>query len=160
MSDVEDFDDLKNEIKDERIRNILERMYGDIRNIDIWVGGILEDSLPDSKLGPLFMCIIVDQMKALRDGDRFWYENENVFTSNQLKELKKTNLAKIMCENSENIEMIQKDVFLNAKYPNEMFECSKLEDVSLEPWKNCCENNAKGLCGEPAYFYLPNEIIN
>ena len=158
MSDVEDFDDLKNDIKDEQIRNILERLYGDIRKIDIWAGGIFEDSLPDSKLGPLFMCIIVDQMKALRDGDRFWYEN--VFTRNQLKELKKTNLAKIICENSENIEMIQKDVFLNAKFPNEMFECSKLEDFSLEPWKNCCENNAKGLCGEPAYFYLPNEINN
>jgi hypothetical protein len=48
---------------------ILQR-YGDVRNIDLWPAGILEDVIPGSKLGPLFMCLIVKQMKALRDGDR------------------------------------------------------------------------------------------
>ncbi len=71
MSDVKDFDDLMNEIKDEEVRFILRRLYGDVRNIDIWPAGMLEDVLPGSKLGPLFMCIIVNQMKAVRDGDRF-----------------------------------------------------------------------------------------
>lgn len=56
--------------------------------------------------------------------------------------------------------MIQSDVFLNAKFPYEMNDCIKLDDVSLEPWRNCCTENAKGLCGEPAYFHLPNELIN
>lgn len=91
---------------------------------------------------------------------RFWYENEGVFTANQLNEIKKTTLAKIVCENADDISLIQRDAFLNAKYPNEMVKCSQLNDVSLEPWRNCCEDNAKGLCGEPAYFYLPNEVIN
>lgn len=155
MSDVNDFDDLKNEIPDAEVREVLRELYGDVRNIDIWPGGILESPIEGSKLGPLFMCIIVDQMKSVRDGDRFWYENPGVFTPAQLSELKKTTLARIICENSDGINHIQEDVFLNAKYPTGMKKCSDIESVSLEPWRNCCKDNISGLCREPAYFYVP-----
>lgn len=157
MTDVRDFDDLKNEIKSQEVRDILKRLYGDVRNIDLWPAGILEDTVEGSKLGPLFMCIIVDQFRALRDGDRFWHEKPGVFTPAQLRELKKTSLAKIICENGDNIEHVQKDVFLNAKYPSQMSRCSQLPDLNFEPWRNCCRENPVGLCGEPAYFYVPFE---
>ena len=157
MTDVNNFDDLKNEISSRQVRDILRKLYGDVRNIDIWPGGMLEDVVEDSKLGPLFMCIIVEQMKALRSGDRYWYENPGVFTSGQLAELKKTNLAKIICENSDNIEYIQEDVFMNAKFPTQMKECSYIPEISLEPWRNCCQDNISGLCKEEAYYYTQNE---
>ena len=70
MPDVRDFDDLK-EISSKEVRDILKKLYGDVRNIDIWPGGILEDVIEGSKLGSLFMCIIVNQFKTLRDGDRY-----------------------------------------------------------------------------------------
>jgi len=70
MTDVNGFEDLKHEISSRQVREILKKLYGDVRNIDIWPGGILEDVVEGSKLGPLFMCIIVEQMKALRNGDR------------------------------------------------------------------------------------------
>jgi len=40
-------------------------------NIDVWVGGILEDQLPGSKVGPLFQCLLVEQFKNIRIGDRY-----------------------------------------------------------------------------------------
>lgn len=128
-----------------------------MRNIDLWLAGILEDVVEGSKMGPTFLCIITKQMKALRDGDRFWYENPSQFTSEQITELKRTSLAKIICENGDQIEHIQKDPFLNAKFPNEMLRCSEIRDISLEPWRNCCQNNPVGLCGEPSYFYATSE---
>ena len=70
MPEAKSFEDLKKDISSAEVRKILKDLYGDVRNIDLWPGGILEDVLPESKLGPLFMCIISDQMKALRDGDR------------------------------------------------------------------------------------------
>ncbi len=70
MTDAKTFDDLKNEISNEEVRKTLRELYGDVKNIDIWPAGILEDLIPGAKVGPLFMCIIVEQMKALRDGDR------------------------------------------------------------------------------------------
>ena len=157
MAMLNDFEDMKNEITSREVRQILKELYGNVNNIDLWPAGILEDVVPGSKLGPLFMCIIVDQMKAVRDGDRFWHENPDQFTPSQLAELKKTTLAKIICENSEGNNYVQKDVFLNAAFPREMMPCSELADISLEPWRNCCEKNAVGLCGESSYFYVPVE---
>lgn len=177
LSDVRNFEDLKNEISSREVREILRKLYGDVRNIDLWPGGILEDPIENSKLGPLFMCIIVNQMKSVRDGDRyqlfrikyfvliffklkiirFWYENDGVFTREQLNEIKKTSLAKIICENSDNINMIQQDPFVRAINSNQMIKCSQIEDMSLEPWRNCCNENTEGLCAEQSYFYVPQE---
>lgn len=51
----------------------LEKAYGSVDNIDLYIGGMLE-----SKDGPgeLFTAIILDQFVRIREADRFWFENE------------------------------------------------------------------------------------
>lgn len=88
---------------------------------------------------------------------RFWYENTGVFNQQQLAEIRKTTLSKVICENGDNIEYIQRDVFKNAKFPRGMVKCSQIEDISLEPWRKCCLENPKGLCSEPAFHYTSLE---
>lgn len=50
----------------------LEKAYGSVENIDLYIGGMLE-----SKDGPgeLFTAIILDQFVRIREADRFWFEN-------------------------------------------------------------------------------------
>ena len=63
--------DLHNEINNDTVRDRLREVYGDDPDrIDLWVGGLVEDTLPDSQLGPTFSCIISDQFERLRAGDR------------------------------------------------------------------------------------------
>ncbi|XP_012884322.1 PREDICTED: thyroid peroxidase [Dipodomys ordii] len=55
-------------------RSLVDRivdLYKHPDNIDVWLGGLVEDFLPGARTGPLFACLIGRQMKALRDGDRW-----------------------------------------------------------------------------------------
>jgi hypothetical protein len=51
----------------------LASAYTSVDDIDLWVGGLAEDPVPRSHLGPTFHRIIKQQFEALRDGDRYWY---------------------------------------------------------------------------------------
>lgn len=57
-------------ISDANIISRIMEQYRHPNNIDVWLGGLIEDLLPDSRTGPLFACLISKQIKALRDGDR------------------------------------------------------------------------------------------
>jgi hypothetical protein len=82
-------------------------------DIDLWSGGISEYKLPGALIGPTFACIIARQFSNIRRGDRFWFENPGFpssFTLDQLREIKKTSQAKIICENADDIPTIQRFV--------------------------------------------------
>ena len=43
----------------------------------MFAGGISEASVPGGVVGPTFGCILADEFRVLKDGDRFWHENNN-----------------------------------------------------------------------------------
>jgi peroxidase len=101
------WDELMIDIDDSNVITKLKSFYGHPGNIDLWVGGITEKVIPGALVGPTFACIIGEQFKRLRDGDRFWYENSGIFTPLQLQQLRKTTLAKVICNNADEINKIQ-----------------------------------------------------
>ncbi|KAE9545805.1 hypothetical protein FO519_010983, partial [Halicephalobus sp. NKZ332] len=105
---------LQLDFEDQTIISKLRKIYGHPGNLDLWVGGVLEKRLPDALMGPTFSCIIGDQFRRLRDGDRFWYENEGVFTPLQLQQIRRTNLGKVLCNNGDDIDRVQ--VKLNSLF--------------------------------------------
>lgn len=61
-------------------------------------------------LGPTFACVIATQMNYLRRGDRFWYElpdQPSTFSPEQLQEVRKAKLARIICDNTDLIDTVQ-----------------------------------------------------
>lgn len=52
----------------------LESLYGDINDVDLWIGMLCEDHV-DGPVGPLLRAGIARQFAAIRDADRFYYRN-------------------------------------------------------------------------------------
>jgi hypothetical protein len=85
-------------------------LYGSIENIDPWVGMLSEDHIPGSAVGLTVHTILKAQFTHLRDGDRFYYENDPVLTATEKQEIKQTGLSDIIKRNT-TITLLQDNVF-------------------------------------------------
>ncbi|XP_052708782.1 heme peroxidase 2-like [Crassostrea angulata] len=114
---------------------LLQSVYRRAADIDLFVGGVTETPLPGALVGPTFACILGLQFKALKYGDRFYYENDDSnarFTIGQLNEIKKATLARIICRNS-NIGEIQQDVFSHG---DQLVNCYSIQDdINFSLWE-------------------------
>ncbi|RZB39798.1 peroxidasin [Asbolus verrucosus] len=140
MTQVDSFDDLKNEITDRSVLRKLQELYGHPGNIDVWVGGILEDQVEGGRVGPLFRCLLIEQFQRLRDGDRFFYENPSVFKPEQLVQIKQYSLSRILCDNGDNITRITKNSFILPELQGGYVECEDIPQVDLSLWSECCND--------------------
>lgn len=131
------FDDLKGEINSIEVRNNLKKVYGHVSNIDIWVGGILEDQVESGKVGPLFRCLLIDQFSRLRDGDRFWYENPSVFKPEQLVQIKQASMGRILCDTGDNITEVTDNVFILPNKQGGYKKCDLIPKIDLRFWMEC-----------------------
>lgn len=92
-----------------QLQHDLQSVYHDVKHVDPLIGGLAEDHLPDSSLGPLFTAILVEQFERARKGDRFWYENSPALSADDVKQLQRTTLADLIRRNT-GVHDIQDDV--------------------------------------------------
>src|SRR5262249_4203462 len=59
-----------------QVQQKLQQLYGNVNNIDVFVGALAEDHVAGADVGPLTKAVLVDQFTRLRDGDRFFYLNQ------------------------------------------------------------------------------------
>ncbi|NXM64697.1 PERT peroxidase, partial [Illadopsis cleaveri] len=143
---LETHTDLNTVTTNHNVTEKIMELYHDPNNIDVWLGGLVEDFLPGARTGPLFACIIGKQMKALRDGDRFWWENDNVFTEAQKNELRKHSLSRVICDNT-GISEVPTDAFQLGKFPQDFKHCDNIPGMNLEAWQEFYREDE--LCGTP-----------
>ena len=112
----------------------MAQIYHHPDDVDLFVGGLPESHVGTGALGPTFACLIAKQFQRLRSGDRFWYENEGEvgFTADQLNELKKVSLARMLCDNNDSIKIIPRSV-LSVKFVQ--VDCSAIPSMDLNEWK-------------------------
>ena len=94
----------------------LQSIYSNVDDIDLFAGGISEKHMDNLQVGPTFNCIMSQQFQALRDGDRFYYENPGLFTEDQLRSIKNVTMSTILCNNLKDIVSIQPDAFRTPEY--------------------------------------------
>uniref|UniRef100_A0A8I5MX35 Myeloperoxidase n=1 Tax=Papio anubis TaxID=9555 RepID=A0A8I5MX35_PAPAN len=118
----------------ELARKLMEQ-YGTPNNIDIWMGGVSEPLERNGRVGPLLACIIGIQFRKLRDGDRFWWENEGVFSMQQRQALAQISLPRIICDNTGITTVSKNNIFMSNSYPRDFVNCSTLPALNLASWR-------------------------
>jgi hypothetical protein len=93
---------------DPDLQTQLEALYGSVDNIDLLVGGLAEDHVPGSAVGPTFQAILADQFERTRAGDRLWFEN--TFAGSDLEALEQVTLADVIRWNTQ-LTNLQDNVF-------------------------------------------------
>ena len=135
LAAVTDFDRLSSNAE---INQIIAELYQDINDIDPWVGMLAEDHMPNALFGATAMRIVAEQFLKLRDGDRFYYENEADFTSEEIQAIKNTRLADVIRRNFD--ITIQDDVFFAQPAEN---VSTSIADVLLTPSYQLAPNPAQ-----------------
>lgn len=88
------------------IQSRLKSLYGNVDNIDLWVGALAEDT-HSGMVGELLSVALSQQFSALRDGDRHWYQR----TLNPWERQQLAPLATIIKRNTSVGRELRKNVF-------------------------------------------------
>jgi hypothetical protein len=106
LSVVTGFDEITS---DPTLAAALEALYGNVDDIDPWIGALCEDLMPGSSVGSLIAAALGEQFGRSRAGDRFWYENDPDLAS-MLAQLQGTTLSDVILRNT-GMTSLQSNVF-------------------------------------------------
>ncbi|WP_419845680.1 peroxidase family protein [Candidatus Poriferisocius sp.] len=111
LSPVESFADISS---DPDVQQALQEAYGGVDDLDLWVAALAEDHVPGALVGQTLQTIISNQFRRLRNGDRFWYENDPFFSANPelLDHVRGITLANVIRCNTPIEEEIQDNAFI------------------------------------------------
>ena len=104
------------------IVEVFKATYSDVSQIDLLAGGLAE--IPDPNggmLGPTFTFLIKEQFVRLRDGDRFFFLEQNQLNQLQIldPDILNTTFASIIRQNTENSFLVPDNVF-QVPFDNEV----------------------------------------
>lgn len=68
---------------------------------------------------------------------RFWYENNGVFKPEQLTEIKQSSLARVLCDNGDDIRDVTQNVFVLPRKQGGYLPCTKIPQIDLRFWTEC-----------------------
>lgn len=132
---VNTFEDLNNYME-KGAAELFKKLYSHPNDIDLFAAGLAERHLPGLMVGPTFSCIFRHQFTGLREGDRFFYRANGVFTPNQVREIQKMSMAKMLCNNLKKSVSIQRNVFKAFDKTNDRrVSCDSISGIDLQAWK-------------------------
>ena len=141
------FNDLAKEFANETIATKMSEVYDSIDDIDLLVGALSERPRKGSFIGPTLTCILGNQFAKTKNGDRFWYENffaQSSFTDEQLIQVRKTSMARLICDLTKPEKVQLNSFLLPDNYDNNPVDCqsSVFPPMDMSAWKDL-DNNLK-----------------
>ncbi|PSN38523.1 hypothetical protein C0J52_20098 [Blattella germanica] len=137
LSRPKSFKDMTSYVDNYTVKKLSE-LFVTVDDVDLYTGAIAEGPIRGGFLGPTITCLLADQFTRLKRGDRYWYETPEepqAFTPQQLTELRKTTLARIICDNADAVDTIQTWVMRSVGQNNGRISCQSIPTPDLSEWK-------------------------
>lgn len=109
---------------DPAVMAAMSSAYPSVNDIDPWVGMLAEKHLPNTLFGETVHEIMKVQFLRLRDGDRFYYENDPGLTAAEKVQIKNTKLVDIILRNT-GINLMQGNIFTSMDH-NTLVNCGAI----------------------------------
>jgi len=94
----------------------LKILYGNVNNVDVWVGILAEDHVAGKSVGKTMHEILRVQFEKLRDGDFYYYRNDPFLPPATVKTIMSTTFADVMKRNTK-LANLQANVFFTEECP-------------------------------------------
>ena len=124
------WDERPEEIEEENWK-ALHMIYDDTNDIDLFPGGLAEQPFMGGVVGATFNCLITEQFRRLKFGDRFFFTsqgNPHPFNSLQLQAIQNRKLSGILCDNTDLVKVLE-NVFDSS---SNFCPCDKLGEMDLD----------------------------
>ena len=96
---------------DTELQAKLASVYDTVHDVDLWVGGLAEDSVEGGQLGPLFTYIVVEQFDRTRAADESFGKLDPELGAAIIAEVEASGMADVISRNTD-IDLLQADPFL------------------------------------------------
>ncbi len=103
----------------------------DINSVDLWVGLLAEEHLPNSNVGATMHEMLKEQFERLRDADFYYFENDPSFTFSEIQTIRNTSLSDIIKRNT-NLNDLAQDVFFSTPCTPVLANCDAIEINALD----------------------------
>jgi hypothetical protein len=107
FSDITSTDSLARELRD---------LYGNVNNVDLWIGVLAEDHLPNKSVGRTLNAMLKAQFEKLRDGDFYFYLNDPFLPQSIRDEIKSSKFSDVIKRNTQLTNMLA-NVFITDSCP-------------------------------------------
>ncbi len=98
---------------DPAVQADLAAVYATVHDVDLWVGGLAEDAVDGTQMGPLFTHVIADQFIRTRAADETFGQLDPALGAVIIADVQNSTLSDIILRNSL-IDMMQDDPFVMA----------------------------------------------
>lgn len=102
---------------DARLQRSLRRLYGSVDQVDLFIGGLAEAHAPGAVVGPTFQAIIAEQFSRLREGDRFYWQNQG-FDDATVTSIGAATLSDIILRNTDTISLPARAFIAASRRPH------------------------------------------
>ena len=143
------------------IARALRKLYGSVNNVDLWIGILAEQHLPNKSVGRTMNSMLKSQFEKLRDGDYYFFLNDPYLPNQIRNQVRNTTFSDVIKRNTNLTNILPNAFRTDSCHAEEQVQANRL--ITTIPQQSIPvieENNLFKAYPNPARDVLNIELNN